>query len=165
VLSRGRAGFWVWLPSAFIAGEGYALSSPYEYQQDLGSELADRAQESIVSILQTPEVAICLAGPLGAWIARGRRGEKFGLHASWDLVAADEALSKYHGVTVTAKNRNSFREFSLGLKLAMQILGDNWGAVMHVVEWLKEHNRASGLLVHKCLLHSKQIPEIGAKNV
>jgi hypothetical protein len=99
-------------------------------------------------------VAILLGGPVGAWLARGRRGEKF-YGGSSDLTAIDEMLTKLHGVNVNEKNRNSFPEFVLGLKLAREILSREWGAVVRCAEWLKAKQNISGRLVHAILVCHK----------
>jgi len=108
----------------------------------------------------THRVAIALAGPLAAWEARRRDGEMLGAAASADLRSIDKLLAKVHGVTVTAENRTAFPEWTVGRKLAWDVIGKNWGAIIHVANWLREHKRASGHLIHACLACNK-LPEIG----
>ncbi len=100
--------------------------------------------------------ATLLSGALGAFEGRRRRGDK--LHgASVDLKMLRRNLQPYYAKARKADDPEEMPDgvFDLiraeGEQLAKKTIGENWAAIRHVAEWLREHGTIRPELVTEIL--------------
>ena len=98
-------------------------------------------------------IAIAVAGGLGEWLARGQRGPKYDDKCREDLKNADAELIRLRGKTPI--DREHDRLFQLGEELALQILKQFWGTVLHLAARLESHKKFDGIIANCALIAAK----------
>ena len=106
--------------------------------------------------------AILLAGGLAVWEAGWRRGEQLSDYCVRDLAAFDERMQmwSHRDGSYDPGDREKYDEYIDGHALALQTIGNYWGAVEAVAKALLEQGTVRGKLVHAIVAEHKRLAEL-----
>jgi hypothetical protein len=101
-------------------------------------------------------VAYLLAGGLTVWEAAWRRREKFTIDCNSDRNSIREKIACWYHDESEPPAMETTSEYLEGEEIALRVIGDFWGPITTVAEFLLDHERIEGRLVHALVAQHTQ---------